>query len=349
VASVWIHRRRTAAGKPRYHVEYRAGGRGTPIGYAGSFKTVKAANERKAWVYGELAALRMPNLVKVVAAPKPPAAPTFAQAAERWRESRVDVADSTRIVHRTALNRALPVLGALRLDEITTDHVVDLVAGLVDKKKSRESIRKTITYTAAVLDEANIEPNPVRDKRVRLPYEEDAELCPPEAEHVEAVYRSMPSVHRLPLLFLDWSGARVSAIDLLLVSDYDEPRQRVRLRREVTKTKHAVWVDLPPILAEALSASLGPREDRDRGGRLFPGSGADAFRTSLGRACEANAVPEFSPHGLRHRRISVLHRQGKTFAEIARFVGQKKLSVTADNYTHVLVDGCEIDIAGLLG
>jgi integrase len=48
-------------------------------------------------------------------------------------------------------------------------------------------------------------------------------------------------------------------------------------------------------------------------------------------------VPVFSPHDLRHRRISVLHRQGLTWAEMARFVGQRKLSITADTYTHVLV------------
>ena len=50
-----------------------------------------------------------------------------------------------------------------------------------------------------------------------------------------------------------------------------------------------------------------------------------------------------SPHDLRHRRISLLHRQGRSFAEIAQFVGQKKLSETADSYTHVLVDSVEVD------
>jgi integrase len=56
----------------------------------------------------------------------------------------------------------------------------------------------------------------------------------------------------------------------------------------------------------------------------------------------------FSPHDLRHRRISVLHRQGRSWAEIARFVGQRKLSLTADTYTHVLVDGREVDLPKLL-
>lgn len=59
-------------------------------------------------------------------------------------------------------------------------------------------------------------------------------------------------------------------------------------------------------------------------------------------------MPVFSPHDLRHRRISVLHRQGRTWAEIARFVGQRRLSITADTYTHVLVDSREVDLGELL-
>ena len=60
------------------------------------------------------------------------------------------------------------------------------------------------------------------------------------------------------------------------------------------------------------------------------------------------AIPLFSPHDLRHRRISLLHRQGRSWAEVAAFVGQRKLSITADTYTHVLVDSREIDLLELL-
>jgi integrase len=81
---------------------------------------------------------------------------------------------------------------------------------------------------------------------------------------------------------------------------------------------------------------------------LFPGVGADRLRTAIARACRAAGVPVFSPHDLRHRRVSLLHRQGLTSGEIGRFVGQRKPSVTADTYTHVLSDGREANYAGLL-
>ena len=56
----------------------------------------------------------------------------------------------------------------------------------------------------------------------------------------------------------------------------------------------------------------------------------------------------FSQHDLRQRRISLLHRQGRSWAEIARFVGQRKLTVTADTYSHVMSDGEEVEYASLL-
>ena len=113
------------------------------------------------------------------------------------------------------------------------------------------------------------------------------------------VSRLLPSKHRLAFLFLDWSGARVSAIDLTRVFDYDEQRRRVRLRAATTKTRRALWIELHPALAEALESRLGPREDRTPDARLFAGSGADALRTSIAKACRAGGVPLFSPHDLR--------------------------------------------------
>jgi integrase len=108
-------------------------------------------------------------------------------------------------------------------------------------------------------------------------------------------------------------------------------------------------VELHPLLADELERRLGPREDRDPNAQLFAGSGADALRTAIGKACKAAGVPLFSPHDLRHRRISLLHLQGMPWARIADFVGQKDLTVTANTYTHVLVDEVELDYGTLLG
>jgi hypothetical protein len=90
--SVWIERRATAAGKLRYLVKYRLGGRESAHRYAGSFATKSAALARSRWVAGELAALRVPRMKQL---DPTTGAPTLADAAARWRASRVDVAEDT--------------------------------------------------------------------------------------------------------------------------------------------------------------------------------------------------------------------------------------------------------------
>jgi integrase len=59
-------------------------------------------------------------------------------------------------------------------------------------------------------------------------------------------------------------------------------------------------------------------------------------------------VPVFSPHDLRHRRISLLHLGGMPSARIGELVGQRDLAVTANTYSHVLFDEAELDYAARL-
>src|SRR5205823_1435270 len=139
-----------------------------------------------------------------------------------------------------------------------------------------------------------------------------------------------------------------SSIDDVLVGDYDEPRGRVRLRAATTKTRQGLWVELHPVLADAIEAGLPPREDRDRDARLFASSQSNALRTSIARACRAAGIPTWSPHDLRHRRISPLHLRGVPWARIGDFVGQRNIALTANVYSHVLIDETEVDYARLL-
>ena len=274
---------------------------------------------------------------------------TVSAAGEAWLATRIDQAETTKTRHRVELKRIGALLGARPVAALEPAEVADFVVALHEQSYSRGTIRKTLQTLAMVLDHAEISPNPARDRQVRLPREEREEINPPSAEHVEAVYRRLPERHRLALLFLDWAGARVSAIDLTLVGDYDEPRRRVRLRAATTKTRRPLWIDLPPILADAIEATVPHRRFRDPEARLFADSGADALRTSIAKACKAEGIPLFSPHDLRHRRISLLHLRGVPWARIGEFVGQRSLSVTADTYTHVLTDEREIDYRALLG
>lgn len=346
MASVWIRTRETKGGAKRYRIEYRLGGRESRIRYGGSFATKREATIRAGWITGELAAQRVPELGVLREAP---AARTLREAAKRWKESRVDVAENTRLQHRSAVRMLLPLLGDRHVDTITSADVADVVASLTAKGKARETVRKSLLALAMTLDHEGVAPNPARDKvKVRLPRQERPEIVPPTAEHVLAVHALLPPRYRVPLLVLDATGMRLGELEQLTWGDVDEPRQRWRVSRAVSKTGRARWVSVPPVVFDAVCA-LVPRDDRNPERPVLQGFGGDRFRTAVTRACTAAGIPSFSPHDLRHRRISLLHLAGVPWARIGEHVGQRNLAVTANTYSHVLADEAELDYAELLG
>ncbi len=272
--SSWIVSRATKAdgrnrGRPRYLGRYRLGGRESRARYAGSFGTKSEAVARKRWVDGELAALRVPDLAVLA---EPVAAPTVRAVAARWQDSRVDVRDSTAIQHRTALGRLLPVLGDLSVDRITSADVAELVAKLHGDGKARESIRKSVTALAMVLDFAGLVPNPARDRvQVKLPREEATEPEPPTADTVEAVLWRLTPAYALATLVLEATGARVGELDAATLGDLDETRQAWLVRSSVAKTRRPRWVVLTDDLFEALAERLPAREDRVPDDAAVPG------------------------------------------------------------------------------
>jgi integrase len=146
---------------------------------------------------------------------------------------------------------------------------------------------------------------------------------------------------------LDATGMRLGQLEGLTSGDVDELRSRWRVSRAVSKTGRARWVGVPPIVFEAVTA-LVARDDRTREPPVFQGFGGGRFRTAVTRAWTAAGVPAFSPHDLRHRRISLLHLSGVPWARIGEHVGQRNLAVTADTYSDVLADEAELDYAALL-
>jgi integrase len=343
MASSWITTRQAKDGSRRYRVIFRLGGRESSPRYAGSFKRREDALARRRWVEGELAAMRVPDL-RLVA--EPPRAATLREFATSWQAARVDVSEGTAQTYRVALGRLLPRLGDRAAAELEPHDVAELVANLAEAGLRKQTIRKTVSVLAMILDHHGIAPNPARDARVKLPREERRELTPPTAEHVEAVVRLLPTRYRLPALVLDATGMRIGELEGLTWGDVDEPRDRWRVSGTVAKTGRARWVPVPTVLFQAVT-QLVAREDRVPERPVFHGFGGDRFRTAITRACTAAGVPSFSPHDLRHRRVSLLHLGGMPWARIGELVGHDDLVTTARTYTHVVADEREVDYAAL--
>jgi integrase len=341
VASVWITPRATKDGGKRYRVEYRLGGRESQTRYGGSFKTGREAKARKGWIAGELAALRVPDLTLLAA--EAPSSPLLTDACEAWRQSRIDVTEGTRTLYRVALSRVLKTsIAKKRLDEVTVDDAVAVVAELDAAGHKRETIKKSRDYLAMVLDHYRVDPNPARDKRVKLPRERKAHVPPPLAEHVERVAELLPRRHVLPLLIVDECGPRGNELATAQVGDLDEHRKAIRVRWTVEKNDRYRHLELPDDLFDAVLATLPPREDRDLEAPLFPDLTDARLRTAITKACKATGTPHFSPHGLRRRRGSLFYKRTGSLAEVATLLGDSK-RVAAEHYVYALTDYREVD------
>jgi integrase len=341
VASVWIRTRRKKDGV-RHIVEFREGGRDSKIRYGGSFRTRRLATVRAAWVEGELAARRFPDLR--VHDAEQPQTPTLAEAVARWRASRIDVDEGTRTNDRVNTDRVFShdqALAGLRLDEADQERWACVFAGLAASYK-RGTLKKSKEAFSMVYDHFGADPNPVRDPRVKLPHEGERDLIVPLAVHVEAVAKLLAAEHLLPYLVIDWTGLRLTALERAKVHDLDEHRRALLARRSIAKNRKPVWNELHDVLFDAIVDRLPPREDRDLDAPLFGGFKGDNLRTAITRACRLTGTPHFSPHGLRKRRGSLLGKQGYSLAEIAERLGDTKV-VTAEHYLYALGDYTEVD------
>jgi integrase len=326
---------------------YTLVGRGARRRYFGTFKRVQDAKARKRWVNGEIAAMRRPELSSLTL--EPAQSPTLRDAVDRWRASRINVSQGTRTNDRVNTERVLrhdAKLATCRVNQLDVERWAQMFADLAATYE-RGTLKKSKEALAMVYDHLAIDPNPLRDPRVKLPHARPADMVVPISAHVEAVARVLPGQHLLPYLVIDWTGLRIGAVEEARIADLDEHRQALLARASVAKNRKPMWVGLHDVLFEAIVAQLPPRDDRDLDAPLFPGFKQANLRSSIRRACRATGTPAFSPHGLRKRRGSLLGKQGYSLAEIAERLGDTKV-VTAEHYLYAIGDYAEVDYEDVL-
>lgn len=334
-----IRRRLTKNGERRYIVCYRRGGRGFPLESAGTFKTEREAKIRRDLVGGWLAQGLDPKaeLAKLTATPAP--ARTYAEVAEAMIRTRHDAAPATITAKTIALDKVRdlrPDLAKKPPEQWTVADVQELVAAYVKAKLAPATVEKYIgDGPRQVLDFAGVDPNPARDRRVKLPATAREETSPPTAHEVLAILGDVADRFVLPIITLEQTAMRVGELCSLPWGDVDVAGCRFRLARGRTKTRQPRWVQLPEWLMDAIDASC-PLEDRTVGRRVFQNVTEAAIRATMARACRNVGIPVYSPHDLRHRRASLWHGQGLTIRELMDRGGWKRSEIAIDTYSHVM-------------
>jgi integrase len=209
--------------------------------------------------------------------------------------------------------------------------------------KPGESFKHYFGVLQAILDYAGVEPNPARDRRVRLPRGEQEEVNPPTGKQFLAILdNTVGHLKRLAFMVMERTAMEPGTLCKLTWGDVDVAESQFRLQRKNVKGGRSVrarWVQVPRWLMDAIEDTC-PFEDRIADRKVFGGS-PGALRKSMERACQKAGIAQFSPYNLRHRRISIWHHDGIPVRELAARAGHSKPTMTLDVYSHVLMDWTE--------
>jgi integrase len=260
---------------------------------------------------------------------------TFADLYDEFTASRVDVAEATKINYGTHRIRLIDLLGDRDPQTIGWQDVQAAVSSLAEDL-SPLSVRNYLGTLRLVLDFADLDPNPARDRRVKLPRPEENLPDPPTAAEVATIVENAPQCWRLAIRVLEQTGMRVGELVGLEWGDVDRAELRLRIRGGKTNAARR-WVPIPEWLMEEIEATCPP-DDRTALRRVFPGAGRQMIGNAMRNACKNAGIANYSPHDLRHRYISVKIREGVPVTQVAAHVGHSRKSLTLDTYSHVLVD-----------
>jgi integrase len=296
---------------------------------------MREARARRDAIAGELAAGRNPAELLRAMVEKPQRV-TLSAWFERFIESRVDVGGKTLELYGNARDRIIPHLGERDPHSITPADLAAVVAA--NGELSPGSLRKYRSTWAQVFDFADVEPNPVRSRKVKLPQREAEEIMPPSQSEWDAIKASVAKKLSLPVRLIECLGLRVGECLQLTYGDLDLANGRVRISKSRTKTAAGQrWLAIPDELRDEIDALIA-LEDRHAGRRVFPDLTIPAIRDGLYRACTNAKIASHSPHDLRHRRVSLWVAQGFDPVAVKTWAGHSRTSVTLDVYSHLIVD-----------
>jgi integrase len=333
VASALVTTRKTRSG-PRYVVRYRLGGRSYPLVHGGSFKTLKEARARRDLIAGELANGRNPAELLRSMTEVSTRVESLGQWRDRFIKSRHDVDANTIKNYRASLNAFCERFDGRDPRSLTVSDLAEWVAELTAKQKPG-TVRQKVIAVRLLLDFAGCDPNPARDPRVKLPKHVREEPDPPSAEHVLAILDNLGRKWRLMFVTIEQGALRLEEAVQLKWADVDAAGLRLRLPRSATKRDKARWIYLPEWLMEAIEETC-PLEDRVPDRKVFQGISGASFYQAMRRACTTAKIPNYSPHDLRHRRITVRHQSGVVARELAERAGHARASMSLDVYSHVM-------------
>jgi integrase len=181
------------------------------------------------------------------------------------------------------------------------------------------TLRQYLGTLRAILDYAEIDPNPARHASIRLPKQEREIIQPPSAEELRKLLEQVGERWVLPIRVLCATGLRVGELAGITWADVDLAVSRFRVAKGKTRAARR-WAPVrPDLLMEVLD--LTPPDDRLPDTRVFPNLSEDSLRKAMWRGCQTAGIASYSPHDLRHPWISVQLKRGVPIIDVQAAAG----------------------------
>lgn len=272
---------------------------------------------------------------------------TFEEYARQWLPRQVQQRDNTAAQAESRLRlHAYPVIGHLRLAQITRGHVQDVIAGTTLGPASTEVL---YTYVRAVfasaVEDRLIPATPCR--KIRLPEIPRRQLEPLRVSEVAKAALGVPA-HLEAMVWLGaGTGLRPGELRALTFDRVAGGLVLVdRQLTDATRASNIVWgplktpasyrsVPLADVTRERLEEHLVRFPVRDHGLVFTSARGAPLRRSQLDYAWNACGARGDGWHELRHHHASLLIANGASPRAVADRLGHADPSETLRTYSHL--------------
>lgn len=266
----------------------------------------------------------------------------YQDAFSAWGERYIvhQVGPATTVRYTVSLKQLEPFLRGRFLDEIDKS----LISTIVDNRRaagvSTATLRRDLGALASVLDYAEVEPNPARDRLKKLKERRDP-IVLPEVAHIERMIRRAPG--RLSaLVHAAWlTGCRLEELVTAERARLDHPRRQLTVRGKGNKTRvvdlnfggaYEILRSLPVRLGCKWLFWHGQGEPYRNLSSRFAALVASEYELAQEEARTAgHAEPAFRPfrfHDLRHRHAVDWLKDGRSIYDLQQRLGHASIKMT---------------------
>lgn len=327
MSSVYIAKRTLKpdekTGRPRYSYAVRwEEGRNSDTVHLGSYPTRTVAKERQKEVREQLARGETPTLKPLVEA----SSRTLGELAQKWLASRTDVADATMRSFEFSVRLIEEAWGTHDPASLTVDQIR---AWISDHNYQTGTLRLILSHLSQILEEGDIEPNPVLSKKLKLPRQASKKPRLPKRADLAAMYEKLPEKNRDPVAMMEHGGLRISEVIALVWADVHPGRGYLIVRAAKTNAGERVVKQINGLPVLPTRPDGVPET-----ARVFQNVTEQSVASAIRKACEDASVPHVFPHLLRKLHISrLMHNQKLDPATIAARVGHTNANITFKTYT----------------